>query len=221
MTCLFDNYFAIPLTAHTYCKTIEMAFSLDAAYWQERWQQGATGWDIGQVAPPLQQFFDQLPQSSLRILVPGAGSGYEAQYLWDKGFRQLVVLDIAPAAIEAFRQRMPQFPESQIVCGNFFDHRGEYDLIVEHTFFCALHPSLRSAYAEQMFNLLAPGGLLAGLLFDDPMTDQPGPPFGGRRDEYLQLFSPRFQILTLERTEHSIAPRLGRELFVLLKKPNR
>lgn len=191
---------------------------LDKSYWQQRWQQGQTGWDIGDISPALQHYFDQLADPNVRILIPGAGNAYEAEYLWRKGFGNVVVVDIAPAAIAAFRRRLPGFPAAQAICCDFFNHQGCYDLIVEHTFFCALHPSLRGHYVRHMHRLLAPNGCLVGLLFDDPMTDVCGPPFGGTYDEYYNLFQDYFEIITLKRTDLSIAPRMGRELFMELRK---
>ena len=101
---------------------------------------------------------------------------------------------------------------------HFFDFEGSFDLIIEQTFFCALHPSLRKAYAEKMHQLLQPNGKLVGLLFDFPLTEE-GPPFGGSLQEYDSYFSPLFKIDLLERAYNSIPPRAGKELFLkLLKK---
>jgi hypothetical protein len=65
--------------------------------------------------------------------------------------------------------------------------------------------------------LLADGGKLAGLLFAFPF-EQEGPPFGGTKEEYEQLFSPHFDINHLAISEASIKPRAGRELFIELQK---
>lgn len=68
-----------------------------------------------------------------------------------------------------------------------------------------------------MVQLLKPGGRLAGLLFDFPLTDK-GPPFGGNAEEYRALFHPFFKIKVLERANNSIAPRKGKELFFIFEK---
>ena len=54
----------------------------------------------------------------------------------------------------------------KVLHGDFFDHAGVYNLIIEQTFFCALDPSLRGSYVEKMHSLLADGGKIAGVLFD-------------------------------------------------------
>ena len=60
---------------------------LNPDYWTQRYQENQTGWDLGQVSPPLQAYFDQLENKNLRILIPGCGRGYEGIYLLEKGFQ--------------------------------------------------------------------------------------------------------------------------------------
>ncbi len=192
--------------------------SQNKAFWKERYLNGTTGWDIGQPAPALARFIDGLEDLNTRILIPGAGRGYEAEYLLTRGFRNFVVLDIAREPLAALRGRVPATPPKALVEADFFAYDdGPFDLILEHTFFCALEPSMRPQYAEHMLQLLAPGGTLAGLFFDFPLTDQ-GPPFGGSEAEYRELFGSVFHFHRLERNRHSIAPRKGSELFFIFEK---
>ncbi|MCB0780847.1 MAG: SAM-dependent methyltransferase, partial [Flavobacteriales bacterium] len=51
---------------------------LDRDFWQQRYADGTTGWDLGAVSPPLKAYFDQLTDKDLRILIPGGGRSYEA-----------------------------------------------------------------------------------------------------------------------------------------------
>lgn len=192
--------------------------ALNKTYWQQRYLEGRTGWDLGVASPPLAAYIDQLGRTDLKILVPGAGRGYEAEYLYRKGFTDFTVLDIAPFPLKQLAGRMPEFPAERLVEGDFFEYDGgPFDLILEHTFFCALPPEARPRYAEKMAELLGPGGVLAGLLFDFPLTPD-GPPFGGSPEEYKALFAPAFNIRVLERARNSIPPRAGRELFFIFEK---
>lgn len=193
----------------------------DEAYWQERWENQATGWDIGYPSTPLISYFEntkgRIP-SDAKILIPGSGNAYEGEALLKMGFENTFVLDIAKIALENVKNRFTEVPENRLIHGDFFDHRGEYDFIVEQTFFCALDPSLRGKYAEKMLELLKPGGVLMGVLFDDELfTDHP--PFGGDKSDYLPHFEGKFEILHFERCHNSIKPRAGRELFIELRKP--
>ncbi len=101
--------------------------------------------------------------------------------------------------------------------GDFFTHNGQYDLIIEQTFFCAIDPALRKNYVQKMADLLAPGGTLTGVLFNKHF-DFEGPPFGGSKQEYENLFSPFFDIKILETNNHSSPKRKGKELFFNFKK---
>jgi thiopurine S-methyltransferase len=191
---------------------------LNEAYWQHRYLTAATGWDAGGITTPLKEYFDQLTDKNLRILIPGGGNSYEAEYLHRAGFSNVTVLDIAPAPLENLKRRLPSFPAKHLIQGDFFNHTGQYDLIVEQTFFCALDPSMRPRYAEKMYELLAASGKLAGLLFDDPLADVTPPPFGGSAKEYAGYFNPFFEFRVFEKAHNSIPPRRGAELFVILVK---
>lgn len=190
---------------------------LDEKYWSERYETGSTGWDIGYASFPLTNYIDQLESKTLHILVPGAGNAYEAEYLWQQGFCNVHVMDISKAPLKSLLKRVPDFPESQLVNKNFFDHSGQYDLILEQTFFCALEPGLREDYCLKCRDLLKPGGSIAGVLFNVPLfTDHP--PFGGNEGEYRNLFTKYFQIGIMESCHNSIPPRAGNELFIKLTK---
>ena len=187
--------------------------SLDRGYWEERYGTHDTGWDLGSVSTPLARYFEGLTDKEQRILIPGGGRSYEAERLHRMGFRQVHVIDLVPAPFADLLGRCPSFPNEHLITGDFFAHQGRYDLIIEQTFFCALHPSLRPAYVRKMHELLVPGGRLVGLLFDDPLNGD-RPPFGGDRATYQALFAPLFGPLALERCHNSIPPRAGRELWL-------
>ncbi len=190
--------------------------NLNKTYWQNRYTEQQTGWDVGEITTPLKEYIDQLTSKNIKILVPGAGNGYEVEYLFKNGFTDVTVIDLAEKPLENLLERNLDFPKNNLICGDFFEHSGQYDLIVEQTFFCALNPSLRPGYAAKMAELLRSGGKLVGLLFDTQFTE--GPPFGGNRAEYLEYFKPFFEIKTFETCYNSIKPREGKELFINLVK---
>tara|TARA_Y100000310_G_scaffold341099_1_gene439131 strand:- start:4669 stop:5253 length:585 start_codon:yes stop_codon:yes gene_type:complete len=190
---------------------------LNKAYWNFRYDQQRTGWDTGSITTPLKEYFDQLTDRDLRILIPGAGNAYEAEYLISKGFKNVDVLDISDRAISLFKSRVPDFPNDHIYNENFFDHRNTYDIIIEQTFFCALDPTFRKAYSKKCDDLLRPSGKVVGLLWNHEFGN-PEPPFGGSMAEYLELFSVHFKVDILDLAYNSIKPRSGRELFIKLIK---
>jgi thiopurine S-methyltransferase len=189
------------------------------AYWEQRYADGRHGWDVGAPTDPLRAYLDQLEDRTLRILIPGAGNAYEAEYARRSGFHQVHVLDIAAQPLEELARRVPDFPTDHLLHENFFTHEGSYDLILEQTFFCSFPPSPenRKAYFQKAHELLRPGGKLVGLFFATEEVGRPGErPFGGTKEEYLTYLSPYFGVRTLELAHNSIKPRRGRELFAIL-----
>lgn len=188
-----------------------MSEHLSADFWSERYITEQTGWDLGAVSPPLKAYFDQLEDRSLRILIPGCGNGYEAEYLLKSGFENVHVIDLSQFPLQNLQERCPGFPRAHLHQGDFFEHQNTYDLIVEQTMFCAIDPTLRAAYANQVHSLLAENGKLVGVLFDKFFES--GPPYGGDKQEYLTYFT-QFSSVEMEPCYNSAAPRQGSELFV-------
>lgn len=193
-----------------------MSSFLDKEFWNERYLNHQTGWDLGQVSPPLKYYFDSLINKDLKILIPGCGNAYEAEFLWKNGFRNVFLVDFAEEALHNFAERNPDFPINQLIHNDFFKLDGAYDLIIEQTFFCAIDPKLRKSYVKQMRRLLKPEGELVGLLFN--RSFESGPPFGGSLKEYQELFDQSFKEVRFEDCHNSIAPRAGSELFFIAKK---
>ncbi len=190
--------------------------ALDRTYWESRYENSDTGWDLGGPSTPLKAYIDQLTDKRLRILIPGAGRAYEAEYLHRQGFPNVFVIDLTDAPYTDLLARCPDFPKDHLLVGDLFEHAGQYDRILEQTCFCAIDPALRAAYVKRMHDLLVPGGKLVGVLFDDPHPSKgpDGPPFGGSKAEYETLFRPLFPAVTFTPCYNSIPPRAGRELWV-------
>jgi SAM-dependent methyltransferase len=190
-----------------------MSAFLSADYWNERYLNHAAQWDLGTVSPPLKGYIDQLTNKAISILIPGAGNSYEAVYLMEQGFTNITVIDIAPTVMEDLMQKYPQQTAIKFIVSDFFNWVGQYDLILEQTFFCAINPQLRANYVKHMAQLLTPNGKLVGLLFN--RTFEGGPPFGGDLISYQSLFDRYFKFEILEPCNNSIAPRANTELFFI------
>ena len=193
-----------------------MKMKFDQSYWEHRYKEDNTGWDLGYPSPPLTTYIDQLQDKNLEILIPGAGYGHEAIYLHKKGFKNVSVVDLSKTALQNIAEKCPNYPENRLIMADFFTLQERYDLILEQTFFCALDPVLRKDYVMKMKELLKPKGKLAGVFFDFEKTED-CPPFGGSLKEYKALFEPHFSIKTLQRCHNSIKPRQGSELFFIFE----
>ena len=199
----------------TFTIGFSMENELGKNYWDNRYQQNEIAWDIGAISTPLKEYFDQITNKSISILIPGCGNAYEAAYLLQIGFTNITLADISPVVTAQVTVQLKEYVGKQlnIITGNFFELDQTFDLIIEQTFFCALNPTLREKYVLKIKALLKPGGKLAGVLFN--RTFAGGPPFGGNNEEYKSLFSKHFQKLQLAPCYNSIAPRMGSELFII------
>lgn len=189
---------------------------LDQEYWNTQYISNTTGWDLGVVSPPIKEYIDTIKDKNISILIPGCGNSHEAEYLLSQGFTNVTVIDIAPTLVENLQQKFKNNPNIKIVLGDFFTHQGEYDLIIEQTFFCALSPSMRQKYVLKMHQLLGKKGKLAGLLFNKVFEG--GPPFGGNQAEYEELFKDYFDFKIMDLCHNSVKPRAKAELFIEFQK---
>ena len=182
---------------------------MEKTFWEERYSTNQTGWDLGEVSPPLKAYIDQLNKKDLAICIPGCGFGHEAIYLEKSGFTNVTVIDLVQEALDHVKVKA-----SHVRCihGDFFELEEKFDLIIEQTLFCAIHPSMRPQYVQKIAQLLKPGGKLIGVLFNRDFEG--GPPFGGSISEYQQLFTPIFGSFSCEPCYNSVAPRNGSEVFI-------
>ena len=84
-------------------KIVSSTAALNADFWNNKYLNHTTGWDLGAVSPPLNSYIDSLDNKDLAILIPGAGNAYEATYLADQGFKNITIIDIAPSLIADLR----------------------------------------------------------------------------------------------------------------------
>jgi methyl halide transferase len=199
------------------CYRVKMAKS--STYWESRYQDGETGWDLNGVTPALQEAVKHLPKDT-KILIPGCGLAWDGEALHHAGFTEVYLSDWAPSAKAAFLRRVPSFPENHFFTEDFFEwamspvHAKKFDLVLECTFYCAIPPTLRPQYVHAMQHLIKPGGKLMGLLFTFPLTEV-GPPYGGSMEEYTTRFSHPFKLETFASSPLSIAPRADKEVFFI------
>ena len=113
---------------------------LNKKYWSDRYSKNEINWDLGQISPPLKSFIDKMIDKEINILIPGCGNGYEAEYLFNNGFLNTTVVDIAFEPLENFNNRVVGFPNNQLLNQNFFELNEEkkFDLILEQTFFLCI-----------------------------------------------------------------------------------
>ena len=190
---------------------------LSATDWNRRYENQDTPWDLQSPTPELARLLREgrIPQRG-RALVPGGGRGYDAILLAQAGL-EVDLVDFAPAALESALSLAAQakvtlnvFRQDFFALPKLSFHRNSYDLIWEYTFFCAIPPEKREAYAQAIPLLLRKNGYFFGLFFPLASTEA-GPPFLVEKEEIVNLFSSHS--IQFETPLESVKPRAGRELL--------
>lgn len=195
--------------------------------WEGRYQSGDTPWDKGGAHPALTAL-DPFPVAASRILVPGCGLGYDMEVLSRlPGVQSVVGIDVATTAVSLARERLAGIPSARVEQADLFrlpaSHRGAYDLVWEHTCFCAIDPALRNAYVNAVADALQPGGHLLAVFYLTPWDTAEenatlGPPFGCTAEELDRRFAPRFELMRAWEPPATYAGREAREQLRLLRR---
>lgn len=182
-----------------------------AAFWEHLYRDDEAGWEIGRAAPPLADWFAVHPPTGLRALVVGCGRGHEARMLAGHGAR-VTAIDLATRAIAAARAATPDDVTIDFRVHDLFEPlAGTFDVVVEHTCFCAIDPARRDEYVDRVADLLAPGGSLVGLFYDHGRPG--GPPHTTDAAELRRRFTRRLTIAGLATATGSVLARGGQELL--------
>jgi len=184
-------------------------------YWQQRYQEGTTRWDLGQAAPAFVSFLQSHSLQPGKVAVLGSGRGYDAIAFAKSGF-DVIGFDFAPAAIhEATAIAQASGSSVKFLQRDIFDLPIEFSqyfrYVIEHTCFCAINPQQRQDYIKVVREILQPRGELIAIFFTHSRPG--GPPFGVSPEEIKQYFATDFEILKLEPITNSVPARQGEEHF--------
>ena len=188
--------------------------------WEDNYRRGETPWEKGMPHPALVEFL-KATQVHGSVLVPGCGTGHDVRALAATA-DEVVGLDIAPSAISQAKAQ-PAVGGERYQLGDLFalppSLRGAFDVVFEHTCFCAIDPSLREKYVAAVAGALKPGGHLLAVFYLDPGLEpgESGPPHGVTREELNGFFSPRFTLIHEWKPAATYPGREGREMCRLLQ----
>ena len=186
--------------------------------WENRYQQGQTGWDRGGASPNLLHLLESELLKPCRILIPGCGNGHEVVTLAERGF-DVVAIDIAPTAIENLRKVMDARQlNAELIQTDFFTWELEklFDAIYEQTSLCALHPDEWSNYEKCLYDWLKPDGKLFAHFMQT--GQESGPPFHCDIRAMTDLFvAQRWQWSDQIETQVVHSENLHEKIFLLEK----
>ena len=190
--------------------------------WDARYREGCTPWDQKRAHPCL-AVMRRRPDWRGRVLVPACGRGHDlvalAHALPAGG---VTGVDVSPAAVE----QVVDLPENAgVEVADLFALGGgwaqSFDLVWEHTCFCAIDPSLRAGYRDAMASLIKPGGFLVGAFFLT-MVEGPGggPPHNTEMHELVSLFAPAhgFRVRRLGLLGETFPQRVGEEWLAVIER---
>lgn len=189
-------------------------------FWSQIYQgEDNPGWNLNQ---PAEAFKDMLPRLKLpksRILVLGAGEGHDAAWFAEVG-HVVTAVDFSKEAIKRGQKKYGHLENLQFVDSNIFhlpqEWNHSFDVVVEHTCFCAIPPEQRDEMVRLWRRMLHEEGQLMAVFFT--MEKKIGPPYGATEFEIRKRLQNYFHFLFWGRWRQSLAQRQGRELFVLAKK---
>lgn len=193
---------------------------MDIEFWNNRWEQGQTGFHQQQVNPYLAWFYGEkgLPEdrrADIRVFVPMCGKSLDMLWLAQNGYAVFGV-ECSQKAIESFfaenglgfqsasrdahtlYRHDGQKAPIEIYHGDFFalapdDLAGVTD-VYDRAALIALPEPMRYDYAKKMAELQRPGvrSLLITLSYDQQKMD--GPPFSVDEEHVHALYDENFQV---------------------------
>lgn len=188
-------------------------------FWQERYQNKQSFWELGAPAPALADMLPRMKWPKSRVLVLGCGSGHDAAYFAQQG-HVVTAVDFATEALQSARAKYATLSNINWLQCDIFnlppDFAGAFDVVFEHTCYCAIDPIRRSQLVKTWLRCLAPRGHLLGVFF---VNDQlQGPPFGGSEWEVRERLRKHFNFRFWGRWRQSPTGREGTELFVFAER---
>ena len=192
-------------------------------YWEKIYRSGETSWDLGQPTPIFNQWIENSAKKNMSICILGAGNGWDALNISNKG-HDVTAVDFAASAIYNMRKMADKLDVNlNLVHSDIFDigkiYHADFDIVLEYTCYCAIDLDRRTDYVNLVNRILKPDGKLVALFFPlDTDLNNDYPPFGIDLKSTLKLFSKHFTVDVKEIPKLSIERRKGREIFVILNK---
>ncbi len=193
-------------------------------YWEDLYKTKKDVWDLGKVSPILEEFFksETCPKTG-RVLIPGAGRGYDAAAWAQRGHETLAVdfSQTAYAALTALTEKQRKLTVLNIDLFELSPKSTQpFDIIYEYGCFNSIHPGRRDEYFEVWDKMLTPDGIVIAAFY--PLirsTSLEGPPHPTSEGELMARLDGVFDLQEKIIPKKSIKERTGKEEIWILRKP--
>lgn len=187
-------------------------------FWTNIYQTEEPAWELEKPAPALGAILPQIKLPKSRVLVLGCGSGEDAAHFANQG-HVVTAVDFSEEALSRAQKKFGSLP-IQWLKSDIFQlpekFTGQFDVVFEHTCYCAVNPDRRNDLVKVWRRVLAPRGQLLGIFFvHDKLI---GPPFGGSEWEIRKRMAGKFHSLYWTRWHHSEENRQSKELVVFANR---
>jgi len=204
--------------------------SNDAAnpsYWQKRWREGRTGWDLGGVHPLFSELMQQANLSGLksksRIIEPGCGRAHTGAVLARMGHK-VTAFDVSEEAVSAARTLYAGEENLDLVVADLFalpsNWSDSFDAVYDRAVLCALPQASRANYIDACARILKTQGLFLSIPFTKlHITESEGPPFAVSEESLFKLFESSFKkVVHIEKTCNEKDSKIASEMMIIWQK---
>jgi SAM-dependent methyltransferase len=194
--------------------------SQSPAFWSDIYKTEETPrWDLSEPAEALKDMLPRLKMPKSRVLVLGCGEGHDAAFFAQSG-HVVTAVDFSAEALQRARKNYGHLSELSFVEQDVFKldpkFQNSFDIVFEHTCYCAVNPTKRAQLVKIWKQCLHEQGHLMGVFFVHHKTL--GPPYGGSEWELRQRLKDSFHFVFWGRWQKSIPRRQGKELFVYAQR---
>lgn len=186
-----------------------------STFWGEKYVNEEMGWDLGGPHPSLLPTIQQLKLPRSRILVLGCGRGHDAAQFALQG-HIVTAVDFSKEAIEKAKILYESVPQLRFEVADALrlpqSYDGSFDLIFEHTLYCALPPGSRNDLVKSWKRVLHDQGHLLGIF---PVFErEDGPPYSSTEWELRERMKKNWQPLYWNRSRITPPKRVGQEVII-------
>lgn len=186
-----------------------------STYWDQRYINAEDGWELNEAAPAFKDMVPRLKLQKSRVLVLGCGSGNDAALFAEDG-HIVTAVDFSQEALDRAQKKYAHYENIKWIKADAFSLPKEFlnafDILVEHTLYCAIDPSKRQDLVQAWRKCLVDKGFLLGIFY--VMDQKNPPPYGGLEWEIRERLKKDFHFVFWGRLKNSIPRRLGQELLV-------